>query len=243
MITLTTRMAALATVIAVLAGCTQTSAPAPYKSSDDKRTTFRRPALHGLALEEGLNFIDRAPNAASLLARVVGGQITEWQVFDASGPVALDFQKKKDGNDPDPDYAQMCLISGGTLLFIVGGDGGIGCCWENWGCQECDSSGENCVMKCETQACRDANDQPGTGGGNAPEPGDIATFAPGGWKTFLDASTSRWSVTTPAGQEIHVPSITTANECPVCTSRPDGNICWSLPCLPAKVSTFNPGLP
>ena len=238
-----TRVVALASALVFLAGCrTPSDEPAQKTLPEIGRTTttLRRPALHGLVLEEGLNLIDRAPTGANLVARVVGDEITEWQVFDATGPVAL-AQKKKD--DGDLSYCEVCQLTGGTCAIVVGGDGGMGCCWANWGCQVCDFDGENCTIQCDTQECKDANDQSGTpGGGNAPDPGDIATVVPDGAKTFFDAATSRWSVTTPTGQRMHVPSATSTNDCAVCASRPDDNTCWSLPCLPAKTSTYRPAL-
>ncbi len=237
--TVTTRIA-LVSALAGLAVChTARVAPAQITQADTKRTTttLRRPALHGLALQEGLNLIDRAPNGASLVARVVGDQITEWQVFDSAGPIAL-AQKKKNGGDLG--YCETCQLTGGTCAIVVGGEGGIGCCWANWGCQVCDFNGENCTMQCETQKCKDANSKPG--GGNAPDPGDIATVMPDGSRTLFDASRSRWTLTRSNGEQIHVPLAASTNACAVCTQRPGDNTCWSLPCLPVKTNAYTPAV-
>ena len=236
---LTTYIAALATVVAVLAGCKPTSTPAPNSSADDKRlaTTFRRPALHGLALEEGLNLIDRAPSGASLVARVVGEEITEWQVFDPAGLIAT--AKKKNDDDDIPNYCYACELTGGTCWEISIRKE---CCWENWGCQICDGAGQNCKMNCETKPCEDANSQPGKRG-DSPNPGEVGNIVPDGSRTLFDARTSRWSVTRPTGERMHVPLVTSINDCAVCTERTYDNVCWALPCLPAKTSTYKSAAP
>lgn len=230
--TLTNRMAALAMVMAVLAGCTPTSAPARYKSSDDKRTTFRRPALQGLALEEGLNVIDHTPAGPSLVARVVGGEITEWQAFDADGAVVMAMKKNDD--DIPGGYCHVCELTGGECSEISVEKA---CCWIGWGCQVCDGKGKNCKMECETPACEDANSQPGKRGGG-PDDGPIATVLPDGSRTFFEPGASRWIMTRPTGERIHVPLATSVNDCAVCTARAGNNVCWALPCLPAKTSAF-----
>jgi hypothetical protein len=236
----TTRAAILASVAMALAACsTPTVAPTPGTTPPDAgaAATLRRPVLHGLALEEGLNLIDRTPAGQRLVARVVGDEIREWQVFDSGGgPVSL--AQKKDDDDDIPDYCHVCGLGGGTCTSLPGQ---LRCCWADWGCQVCDAKGENCKMECKTQACKDA--QSGKGGGNAPDPGDIATALPDGSRTFFDASTSQWSLTTPAGDRMHIPRATLIKECTVCTARPGDNNCWALPCLPAKTSLYKQALP
>lgn len=235
----TTRFVLASAAAGLVALHTSPSAPAQNVQPVTKRTTttLRRPALHGLALREGLNLIDRAPSGATLVASVKAGEITDWQVFDSAGPVAQLQQKKKDGGD-DPGYCQTCALTGGTCAIVVGGEGGIGCCWENWGCQVCDFDGENCSMQCETQKCKDANSQPGKGG-DAPDDGDVVTIVPDGSRVFFDASESQWTLTRPGGEPIHVPVAASPSACTICTDRPDDNTCWALPCLPVKTSTYS----
>ncbi len=235
----TTRIVLASTLAAMTVSCTSQLTPVQNTQSDTRRTTttLRRPALQGLPLREGLNLIDRTPSGASLVARVKGDEITEWQVFHPAGPIALLLQKKKDDGGGDLNYCQVCALTGGTCGIVVGGEGGIACCWDDWGCQLCDFDGENCMMQCETQKCRDANNQPGNGG-DAPDDGDVATVVPDGSRAFFDASESRWTLTRPGGEAIHVPVATSRNTCTVCTDRPGDNTCWALPCLPVKTSTY-----
>jgi hypothetical protein len=239
--TFTTRTAILASLAAALAGCsTPTVAPpaGTTPAGNNAAATLRRPVLHGLALEEGLNLIDRAPSGQRLVARVVGDEIREWQVFDSSGgSVAL--QQKKDDEDDIPNYCHVCEMGGGTCTTPPGQNR---CCLPDWGCEVCDVKTDTCKMECKTQACKDA--QTGkTDGGNAPDPGDIATVLPDGSTTFFDASTSRWSLRTPTGERINIPRATSSDGCVVCTARPNDNTCWRLPCVPAKTSLYRPALP
>jgi hypothetical protein len=242
MTTITIRVAIVASLAVTVAGCgtpTVELAKGTTPAGNEAATTLRRAVLHGLVLEEGLNLIDRAPTGERLVARVLGDEIREWQVFDSSGgTVAL--QQKKDGDDdPDPDYCSMCQSGGGTCTSLPGQ---LRCCWADWGCQVCDGKAKNCKMECQTLACKEAQSSK-TGGGNAPDDGDVATVLPDRSTAFFDASTSRWSLTTPAGARIRIPRAASGDGCAVCTARPNGNTCWSVPCLPAKTSLYRPALP
>ena len=238
---ITTRAVIVASLAVILVGCGTPNvepAKATPPPGNDPAATLRRPLLHGLVLEEGLNLIDRAPTGERLIARVVGDEIREWQIFDSSGgSVAL--QQKKDDDDDIPGYCHVCQLSGGSCTSPPGQ---MRCCWADWGCQVCDGTGENCKMECQTQPCKDAQSSK-TGRGNAPDDGDIATILPDRSVTFFDASASRWSLTTPGGGQIHIPRTPSGDGCAVCTAQPNDNTCWRIPCLPAKTTLFRPALP
>lgn len=69
-------------------------------------------------------------------------------------PVA--FSKGK-GINADPNSLEyVCALSGGEWFGVEGGY--WSCCWGNWGCVQCDPNNK-CEVLCETQACRDANNQ------------------------------------------------------------------------------------
>ena len=233
--------AIVASLVVILSGCGTPSvepAKGATPAGHEAATTLRRAVLHGLVLEEGLNLIDRTPTGDRLVARVVGDEIREWQVFDSSGgSVAL--QQKKDDDDPDPNYCNACQYGGGTCTSLPGQ---LRCCWPDWGCQVCDGKAKNCKMECQTPACKEAQSSK-TGGGNAPRDGDVATILPDRSRVFFDASTSRWSLTTPAGAQLHIPRAASRDGCAVCTARPSSNTCWKVPCLPAKTSLYGPASP
>ena len=70
-------------------------------------------------------------------------------ILAVSAPVVL---LAADDDDSDNSMRGLCELSGGT--FTISGDGSQRCCWDNWGCLECNSSNDsNCLMECDTAPC------------------------------------------------------------------------------------------
>jgi hypothetical protein len=61
--------------------------------------------------------------------------------------------RASDSNDGAFTNREICELDGGT--YTPSTSGGFTCCWPQWGCLDC--TGRSCVMRCDTQQCRDMN--------------------------------------------------------------------------------------
>lgn len=222
-------LAIILTLLAVV-GC---AGPGQPGKGDHGPVELRRPALDQLQLVEGFSVIDRSSSGLSIAGMVSGNMITDWRVFDDQGEVM--FQSK---DDDVLSWDESCEIANGepSLSFETGFD--RDCCWEDWGCLQCDPTELRCEMQCETQRCRDANGQalPPV---NPEDPIGRPSVAitPDRLVVAVDPEMPGWSALDAAGVRVHLVPRKSQGMCPVCARRGATYACWEVPCLPAEIAS------
>lgn len=224
---------AVSTMLA-LVGCA--AFERPQEEALGERVELRRPGLEQIALQEGVNVVDRAPSGLSLAAVVHGDEIVDWRVFDDDGEVV--FQQRAPG---DLSWQDACETSGGMWFLSNNPACAKMCCWSNWGCLCCTADEQQCEMRCDTAACRDANGQalPPVNPDD-PEGRPSVAVNPDRLVIAADPDTPGWTAVGAAGVRMQLPGRKNAGKCPVCVPARGGSVCWEVACLPARIDAAGP---
>lgn len=222
-----------AITVFALAGCATFERPAQETPGEIE---LRRPALDRIALEEGVNVVDRTASGLSLAAVVRDEEIVDWRVFDDGGETV--FQQRA---PDDLSFWDACEISGGMPFLSNNPECPKMCCWGNWGCLCCSADEQQCDMRCDTAACRDANGQalPPVDPEDPEGPPSVAVN-PDRLVLAVDPEAPGWRAINAAGVRMQLPARRNAGKCPICAPSKDGNVCWEVACLPAKIEAACP---